>query len=99
MMEFLEPQQSRSFTELWIPLRNTGGISRATPAAVLFLQRTPQAEGTVTAAIDVNVTSLQSHASLTITKGGQTVFQQDADLDPATTFHAATAPVGPAGEF
>jgi tetratricopeptide (TPR) repeat protein len=99
MMEFLEPQQSRSFTELWIPSRNTGGISRATPAAVLFLARTLQAGGTVKAAIDLNVTSLLPHASLTVTKGGRTVFQQNADLDPAMAFHAETAPADPAGKF
>ena len=99
MMQFLEPQQSRSFTELWIPSRNTGGISRATPAAVLFLERTPEAGGAVKAAIDLNVTSLLSSASLTVTKGGQTVYQQTADLDPATAFHAETAPADPAGKF
>src|ERR1017187_3583308 len=99
MMQFLEPQQSRSFTELWIPSRNTGGISRATPAAVLFLERTPEAGGAVKAAIDLNVTSLLPHASLTVTKGGQTVYQQTADLDPATAFHAETAPADPAGKF
>jgi tetratricopeptide (TPR) repeat protein len=99
MMEFLEPQQSRSFTELWIPTRNTGGITRATPAAVLFLERTPEAGGAVKAAIDLNVTSLLPRASLTVTKGSLTVYQQTADLDPATAFHAETTPADPAGTF
>jgi hypothetical protein len=99
MMEFLEPQQSRSFTELWIPSRNTGGISRATPAAVLFLQRRPESGGTVKAAFEVNVTSVLPHASLTVTKNGRTVYQQNADLDPATAFHAETPPVEPSGKF
>jgi tetratricopeptide (TPR) repeat protein len=99
MMAFLEPQQSRSFTELWIPSRNTGGISRATPAAVLFLERRPQAAGGVTAVIDLNVTSLLQHASLTVTMSGRTVYHQEADLDPATAFHAETPAVDPAGQF
>jgi tetratricopeptide (TPR) repeat protein len=99
MMEFLEPQQSRSFTEIWIPSRETGGISRATPAAVLFLNRTPQADGTVKATIDLNVTSLLPHASLTVTKGDRMVYQQNADLDPASAFHAETTPIDPAGKF
>jgi len=99
MMQFLEPQQSRSFTELWIPSRSTGGISRATPSAVLYLQRIPQAGGTVKAAIDLNVTSVLPHASLTVTKGGTALLQQTADLDPATAFHAETAPADPAGKF
>jgi tetratricopeptide (TPR) repeat protein len=99
MFEFLEPQQSRAFSELWIPSRSTGGISRATPAAVLYLHRTPQAGGMVKAAIDLNVTSVLPHASLTVTKGGAAVYRQVADLDPATVFHAETAPVDPAGKF
>lgn len=99
MMAFLEPQQSRSFTELWIPSRNTGGITRATPAAVLFLDRRPQAAGGVTAVIDLNVTSLLPHAHLTVTMSGRTVYQQDADLDPATAFHAETPATDPAGKF
>jgi tetratricopeptide (TPR) repeat protein len=99
MMEFLDPQQSRSFTELWIPSRNTGGISRATPAAVLFLERRTQAAGGVTAVFDLNVTSLLPHASLTVTMNGRTVYRQEADLDPATVFHAETPAVDPAGKF
>lgn len=99
MMEYLEPQQSRAFTELWIPSRDTRGISRATPAAVLFLQRTPQTGGAVKAAIDVTVTRLLPHASLLLTKGGATVWRQTVDLDPATTFHAETAAVDAAGKF
>ena len=99
MMEYLEPQQSRSFSELWIPSRDTAGISRATPAAVLFLQRKAQAGGMVKAAIDLDVTSVLPHASLIISKGGATVLQQTADLDPAAAFHAETAAVGPAGKF
>jgi len=99
MMEFLEPQQSRSFSELWIPSRDTAGISRATPSAVLYLHRTPQAGGTVKAAIDLNVTSLFPHAGLTLTKGGATVLQQTVDLDPAVTFHAESSPVDSAGKF
>ena len=39
MMEFLPPQQSRSFTELWIPITKHRRHTRATPDAVLFLQR------------------------------------------------------------
>jgi tetratricopeptide (TPR) repeat protein len=99
MMEYLEPQQSRSFTELWIPSRGTGGISRATPSAVLFLKRATQAGGTVKAEIELNVTSLRPHCSITLAKGGATVLRQTADLDPATVFHAETAAVDPAGKF
>lgn len=99
MMEYLPPQESRSFSELWIPFRNTGGITRVTPDAVLFLQRTQTAGGTVKAVIDLNVTSVVSHAKLTVTKGGTTVLQQTTDLDPARTFHVETEPVEASGQF
>ena len=99
MMEFLGPQQSRSFTELWIPTRDTGGISRVTRDAVLFLQRKPQPDGSVKAAIDLNVARRIPHAHLAVTKGDQMLYQQDADLDPAAAFHAETPSAGAAGKF
>lgn len=99
MMEYLEPQQSRSFTELWIPARDTGGISRATPSAIFYLHRTPQYGGMVKAAIDLNVTRVLPHASLTMTKGGVILLQETRDLDPATAFHGETAQVEPGGKF
>jgi tetratricopeptide (TPR) repeat protein len=36
---FLEPRQSIAFTEYWIPVRDTGGISRANLAGVVHLER------------------------------------------------------------
>lgn len=36
---FLEPRQAISFTEYWMPVRDTGGISRANLAGVVHLQR------------------------------------------------------------
>jgi hypothetical protein len=36
---FLEPRQSIAFTEYWMPVRQTGGISRANLAGVVHLER------------------------------------------------------------
>jgi tetratricopeptide (TPR) repeat protein len=36
---FLEPRQAIRFSEYWLPVRETGGISRANLAAVLHLER------------------------------------------------------------
>ena len=36
---FLEPRQAISFTEYWMPVRDTGGISRANLAGVVHMQR------------------------------------------------------------
>jgi tetratricopeptide (TPR) repeat protein len=99
MMDYLEPQQSRVFTELWIPSRKIGGITRATPAAVLFLQRKPQTGGTVRAVIGLNVTRVLPQARLTVTKGDSVILQKTADLDPGTAFQVETEPVDAAGKF
>ncbi|HKW61431.1 MAG TPA: DUF5107 domain-containing protein [Candidatus Acidoferrum sp.] len=40
---FLEPGQAISFTEYWMPVRDTGGISRANLAGVVHLERTNSA--------------------------------------------------------
>ena len=99
MMEYLEPQQSRTFTELWIPSRSTGGITRATPDAVFFLKRSAPVNGMVKASVDLNVTTSLPRATLTLTKGGATALKWTADLNPATPFHAETEPVAAAGKF
>src|SRR5262249_10320163 len=39
----LEPQQTIRFTEYWMPVRGTGGITRANPEAVVHLSRRPAA--------------------------------------------------------
>ena len=38
---FLEPQEVIRFREFWMPVRGTGGITRANPDAVLHLTRAP----------------------------------------------------------
>ena len=41
---FLGPQQSIHFTEIWLPILEIGGVTRANPDAVLNLTRTPSDE-------------------------------------------------------
>ena len=48
---FLEPRQAISFTEYWMPVRDTGGISRANLAGVVHLQRN---NGVLSVAFNVN---------------------------------------------
>jgi tetratricopeptide (TPR) repeat protein len=48
---FLEPRQAISFTEYWMPVRDTGGISRANLAGVVHLQRN---NGVLTVAFNAN---------------------------------------------
>src|SRR5213079_2018997 len=53
---FLEPQESRSFTECWIPIRELGGVSRANRDVVLHLDRRAVSSDTVAVDVILNVT-------------------------------------------
>jgi tetratricopeptide (TPR) repeat protein len=80
---FLEPQETRVFTEYWIPIRELGGVSRANPDAVLNLSR--QADGTALELI-LNVTRELPNAVITILDGNRTVSSEHESLSPQNTF-------------
>ena len=48
---FLEPRQAISFTEYWMPVRDTGGISRANLAGIVHLERN---NGVLNVALNAN---------------------------------------------
>lgn len=78
---FLDPGQTIRFTEYWMPVRGTEGISRANKTGVVKLDvRNSQ----LIAHLDVN-TSIP-HADLSLTQGGETLWHQTLDLDPAKTW-------------
>lgn len=83
---FLEPQESRSFTEYWIPIRDLGGVSRANPDAVLNLIRQTANAGKVTLEASINVTQEVPNALISVLDGTQTVASAHASLSPRTTF-------------
>src|SRR4029079_13960931 len=53
---FLEPEESRVFTEYWIPIRDLGGVSRANPDAVINLNRQSANSEAITLEAILNVT-------------------------------------------
>jgi tetratricopeptide (TPR) repeat protein len=83
---FLEPQESRSFTEYWIPVRDLGGVSRANPDAVLNLNRQSASADAVTIEAILNVTRKLPNASISILDGTRTVASEHTSLAPRTTF-------------
>ena len=83
---FLEPQESRSFTEYWIPIRDVGGVSRANPDAVLNLNRQTASADAVTLEAILNVTREVPNASITLLEDTRTVASAHASLSPRTTF-------------
>jgi tetratricopeptide (TPR) repeat protein len=78
---FLEPRQTISFSEFWMPVREIGGISRANLAGVVNLRRR---ESALTASLNVN--QAYPGAAIRITGGNQTVFEDKADLKPERTW-------------
>jgi tetratricopeptide (TPR) repeat protein len=83
---FLQPQETRSFTEYWIPIRELGGVSRANPDAVLSMSRhKADADGVSLEAV-LNVTQDLPNASVSILDGTGTVAVLRPSLSPRQTF-------------
>jgi tetratricopeptide (TPR) repeat protein len=78
---FLEPRQSISFSEYWMPVREIGGISRANLAGVVHLDRKQQA-----LVVGLNVNQAVPQATIRILAGEQVTFEQKADLTPQKTW-------------
>ncbi len=74
---FLEPRQSITFTEYWIPVRSTGGISRANLAGVVHLERKA---GIL--AVSFNANRKLSDATIRILDGNSSLLNEKGDLVP-----------------
>ncbi len=74
---FLQPRQTISFSEYWMPVREIGGIARANLAGTLQLGRKDTA-----LMVGLNVNHPIKNASLRILDGNQRMFDQNADLSP-----------------
>src|SRR5437763_10652445 len=78
---FLEPRQTISFSEFWMPVREIGGISRANLAGVVNLSRRHN-----TLVTGLNVNQVLPGANVRITSGDQKLFEQNVDLTPERTW-------------
>ena len=74
---FLEPRQVISFTEYWMPVRDTDGISRANLAGVVHLQRN---NGVLRVALNAN--RKIAGGAVTILNGTTSLLQEKTDLAP-----------------
>ncbi len=81
---FLLPGEVKTFTHFWIPFHGLGGVSRATPDAVLNLQRT--AGGGL---IELLATHAIHGAQLRVSAGARAVFEAQAELDPKVVYTKA----------
>jgi tetratricopeptide (TPR) repeat protein len=78
---FLDPGQTIQFSEVWMPVRGTGGISRANPAGVLYLKT----KGSDVSAV-LNVNHKIPDARLSLTQGNKTLWTSTLDLSPDKTW-------------
>ncbi len=78
---FLEPRQTISFSEFWMPARDIGGISRANLAGVVHLSRVDNA-----LVVGLNVNQAIPKAKLSVSAGDQVVFHEQTDLTPRHTW-------------
>lgn len=77
--EFMAPQGEVRFSETWIPVRGLGGVTRATPDAVLHLERDSD---TGTVRLRLNAAARFEQASWTVTQAADTLDHAVLDLDP-----------------
>jgi hypothetical protein len=78
---FLEPRQQIRFTEYWMPVRNTGGISRANLSGVVHLERKSDH---LLVALNVNHKVLS--AAVRVLDERNPVFSENTDLSPEKTW-------------
>jgi tetratricopeptide (TPR) repeat protein len=74
---FLNPGEAIHFNEYWMPVRDTGGISRANKVGVVSLQHH---DSTVSVALNVN--QRIPDAQIRVLQNGQTLSNDTTDLEP-----------------
>ena len=84
---FLEPGQTIRFSEYWMPVRGTGGISRANKAGVVHFD-THGSDVSVT----LNVNERLQGAQVSLTQNGTPLWSETADLAPEKTWSHSVAP-------
>ncbi len=91
---YLEPRQSISFSEFWMPVRDIGGVSRANLAGVVHLRRQENA-----LLVGLNVNREIHGGVLRILLGDQEVFHEKADLRPQQTWKHEVAKADPQQKY
>ncbi len=84
--EFLDPGESRTFAEYWLPLRDIGVIARANLDAAVSLERRKSANGSEQVVVEIAAVHAIAGAKVRVVSNGQALFERAADLDPGRTF-------------
>ena len=80
---FLEPQESVRFMEYWVPVRDIGGITRATTDAVFHGERVA---GGAQLSLGLNVTHDVPGARIRVRQEGRTLLDSGVTLSPGKTW-------------
>jgi len=96
---FLNPQETRSFTEYWMPVRGLDGLTRATPDGVLSFERRPAANGAANVIAEFLPTRAVTGATIRLMDGATAVQQTKADLAPEAASKATFADVPAAANY
>ena len=78
---FLEPGQTIHFSEYWMPVRGTGGISRANKAGVVYFK----SHGSQVS-VALNVNERLAGAQISLTQNGTALWSGTVDLAPEKTW-------------
>lgn len=90
---FLDPGQTIRFSEYWMPVRGTGGISRANKAGVVHFDT----HGTEVS-VALNVNDRVDGGQIALTQNGSTLWSETADLAPEKTWSHSVTPKEGAGK-
>ncbi|MGA3132096.1 MAG: DUF5107 domain-containing protein [Terracidiphilus sp.] len=90
---FLEPGQTIRFSEYWMPVRGTGGISRANKQGVVHFD----AHGS-DVLVSLNVNERLEGAQIVLAQDGTALWTGSADLAPETMWSRAVSPRPGAGK-
>ena len=83
---FLEPAQTLRFSEYWMPVRDTGGITRANLNAIVALNRVSSTATATNLKASLNVTQPEPGATIVLLDGDRVVQRESVALDPAQTW-------------
>ncbi len=82
---FLQPGDTRSWSQFWYPIQKIGPAQHANVEAAVSLSRQPGRRGTKVR-LGVSVTNRLNGARVTLSKPGNTLLSRDCDLAPGEPF-------------
>src|SRR5579872_2610456 len=81
---FLDPQQTRHFTEYWMPARGVDGITRVNLSGVMYVGRT-NTSGSPALTVEFTSNQVVPGATLTVSQCVTPSFTASVNLDPMVT--------------